>query len=425
MRVTIAAIGTRGDVQPMIALGKGLKAAGHDVAMIAGSNFGPWVSGHGLRFVPTVDMEALMSSEKGVAWSQGSDDPLKQLRMMRELMIEHGQGMIDPIHAAAASCDLLVSSFPAQPVVQAASEASGVPYVNAELQPLHPTRSGAAALNPLFPRGDSRVNRWMGRLADRMVWWIAAVTANGYRGRLGLPPHTSASFHRANRQARSIMGYSRHVVPPPPDWPAGAVVTGYWFLDEDEGWAPPDDLRRFLDAGPPPVYVGFGSVSHRDSSRTVDLIVEAARRSGQRALLAAGWGELGTASLPAEVHVIQGAPHRWLFPRMAGVVHHGGAGTTAAGLRAGRATFVVPHMSDQPYWGRRVFELGAGVKPVPRHKLTAGALAAAMARLAGDARIRDAADALGERIRAEHGVAAAVAAIGGVRSAAARSGTAR
>ena len=415
-RITLAAVGTRGDVQPMIALGRGLKAAGNDVTMIAGSNFAAWIAGHGLRFVPTVDMEALMSSEKGVAWSQASDDPLKQLRMMRALVDEHARTMTEPIHACAPSSDLLVSSFPVQALVQAAGEKTGVKHLNALLQPLHRTRSAAASLNPWWPWGDSVLNRWAGAVADRLIWWISAAVTNRYRTEVGLEPHTAATFGRVNRHAPAVLGFSRHVVPRPPDWPVGVEPTGYWFLDEAEGWIPPADLVAFLEAGAPPVYVGFGSVSGPGASGAFALIAEAARVAGRRVVIASGWGGRPEGGMPSHVYTIASAPHRWLLPRMAAVVHHGGAGTTAAGLRAGRPTMVVPHMSDQPYWGRRVFELGAGVKPVPRHKLTVATLAAGLEGLTGDRRLAERAGALGAAIESDRGIEAAVAAIGNVMS---------
>jgi sterol 3beta-glucosyltransferase len=407
MRITVAALGTRGDVQPMIALGKGLQSAGHDVTMMAGSNFEDWVTGHGLRFVPSVDMEAVMASDRGLAWSESSDSPRKQIGAMRDLMKEYGQGMIDPIQASTASADLLVSSFSAQPLVQTASEKSGVPYVNALLQPQQPTRSGPASVMPVFARRESLVNRWTGALAERIVWSIVAETTNRYRAQVALPPHDAASYGRANRAARAVMGVSREVVPPPPDWP-NVVVTGYWFLDEGDG---PEPLASFLKAGPPPVYIGFGSMSNREPRKTLELIRDAVKRSGQRAVVAAGWGDLPTGDATPEIRVVKSAPHHWLFPQVSAVVHHGGAGTTAAGLRAGKPTLVVPHMADQPYWGRRVHELGVGVKPIPRHRLTREALASRLRELAGDGRIRERAAAMGEKIRAERGVEAAVAAI--------------
>jgi UDP:flavonoid glycosyltransferase YjiC (YdhE family) len=168
MRISIAALGTRGDVQPLLALGLGLRAAGHAVTLLAGANFERWVTGHGLGFAAFADMEALMSSEDGLAWTESSDNPLRQVRSMRRLMDEHGDAIVAPLEAAAATSDLLVSAFVAQPFVQAASEATGVPYVNAMLQPQHPTRSGPSSLLAPRPRAWSVLNRWAGVFAERI-----------------------------------------------------------------------------------------------------------------------------------------------------------------------------------------------------------------------------------------------------------------
>jgi sterol 3beta-glucosyltransferase len=282
---------------------------------------------------------------------------------MRDLMRESGQAMIDPIQASIASSDLLISSFSALPIVQTASEKSGVPFVNAQLQPQNPTRSGAAALAPVVAKGSSILNRWTGDLAQRAVWWVAKETTNTYRAGLGLRPHNARSYTRAINSAPAVMGFSSHVVPKPADWPAEAVLTGFWFLDEETG-PPAEHLAQFLGAGAPPVYLGFGSMSSGDPMRTMDLILAAVKQAGVRAVVAAGWGD----------------------------------------LRSDR-------MSDQPYWGRRIHELGVGVAPIERHKLTAERLAARLIGLVNDPRIRERAAALGEGIRAEHGVETAVTAI--------------
>jgi UDP:flavonoid glycosyltransferase YjiC (YdhE family) len=206
-----------------------------------------------------------------------------------------------------------------------------------------------------------------------------------------------------------LYGYSRHVWPPPGGWDATNHVTGYWFLDAHADWLPPQDLLEFLDAGDPPVYVGFGSMGNRNPAEAAEITLQALQRAGQRGVLAAGWGGLSPAELPESVYMTSSIPHNWLFPRMAAVVHHGGAGTTAAGLRAGIPSIVVPFMGDQPCWGQRVAALGVGPRPIPRRKLTVEALAAAIGQAIHDSQMRQRARQLGENIRDEHGVANAVA----------------
>jgi len=201
------------------------------------------------------------------------------------------------------------------------------------------------------------------------------------------------------------------VIPPPTDWPDYIQVTGYWFLEPPTGWEPPSDLVKFLQAGPPPVYVGFGSMLSRKPEETADLILTALANTGQRAVLSSGWGGLKKENLPETVFMVGSIPHIWLFPRMAAVVHHGGAGTTGAGLHAGIPSIITPFFGDQPFWGHRVYELGVGPKPIPRQRLTVESLAEAIHAAVSDAAIRKNAAHLGKLIRAEDGVARAVAII--------------
>ncbi len=409
MHITILAIGSRGDVQPLLALGLGLKDAGHDVEMMAGVNFRDWVESYGFGFIPAIDMEAVMKSEKGLIWAESSDSPFRQLRMMGEIMREYRDEMINSVRSYEKETDLLISGFVSESMVQSFSEKSGIPYINAMLQPHQASASGPASLNAFFPRSHTILNRWAGHLTERLIWSFTRETTNYLRQSfLDLPPHSTRSYLRARRQAPTILGASRYVVPPAQDWPSPTTVTGYWFLDEDRDWQPPAELVDFLDAGPPPVYIGFGSMSNRNPQATVDLILAALQKTGQRAVLSSGWANMHRQDLPSHVYSVANVPHAWLFERVTPLVHHGGAGTTAAGLRAGNPTMIVPHLGDQPYRGRRVHELGVGVEPVPRHRLSVHALAAGIEQLVHDGQIRAKAQALAEKIRGEKGVENAV-----------------
>ncbi len=205
------------------------------------------------------------------------------------------------------------------------------------------------------------------------------------------------------------------MIPRPADWPDSLHVTGYWFLDPPAGWEPPRDLLDFLDSGLRPVYVGFGSMLSKKPEETADVVLKALERSGQRGVLSSGWGGLRKNNLPPSVYMVGSIPHGWLFPRMAAVVHHGGAGTTGAGLSAGVSSILTPFFGDQPFWGRKVHELGVGPRPIPRRKLTAEGLAQAIRTAVSDPTILKNAADLGERIRAEDGIARAVAVIEQIR----------
>lgn len=411
MRIALLALGTRGDVQPMIALSKGLQSVGHEVVLIAGSNFADWVASHGLAFRPSIDMEALMNSEKALSWTENSDNQIKQIAMMRELMNEYGESIYAPLPESIGSADLIISGFVTETFVQAISEKTAVPYINVLLQPQRATRSGTASINRITARS-SILNLWMGQFVDRILWSISGPPTNRLRTeRLQLPPHTVLSYTRARSAAPTLLGFSRHVVPMPADWSENMIMTGYWFLDEEKQWQPSPQLTMFLKSTAPTVYIGFGSMSSREPQQTLDLIVSAVQRTGLRAIVSAGGANINTADLPGTVLAVSGVPHTWLFSQITAVVHHGGAGTTAAGLYAGKPTMVIPHLGDQPFWGRRTYELGVGVQPVPRQQLTADALAKSLEQLVRDTSMRTKAEALGEKIRAERGVEQAVEAV--------------
>jgi len=279
------------------------------------------------------------------------------------------------------------------------------------LQPLHPTRAFPSYASPTQRNLGGFLNRFTYLASDTMFWFPYRSAVNRFRQeQMNLPqiPIWVNEIRQWQRRCPVIYGFSPSVVQKPPDWGDHVEVTGYWFLDRQPGWQPPADLADFLAAGSPPVYIGFGSMSTRKPQETTELVLRALSRDRQRGLLLTGWGGLSEIDLPDYVFKIESAPHDWLFPQMAAVVHHGGAGTTAAGLRAGIPTIIVPHFIDQPFWGQRVADLGAGPQPIPRKQLTAERLADAINIAVTDEKMRRRAADLGEIIRAEDGVARAV-----------------
>ncbi|MBL1129515.1 MAG: glycosyltransferase family 1 protein, partial [Chloroflexi bacterium] len=208
-----------------------------------------------------------------------------------------------------------------------------------------------------------------------------------------------------------LYGFSEAVIAKPADWGSQAHVTGYWFLESERDWQPPPALEDFLQRGPTPISIGFGSMSSGKAEETAQLVLQALAKSGQRAILLTGWQGLQVDDLPNYVFALDSAPHDWLFSQVSAVVHHGGAGTTAAGLRAGVPPIVIPFFADQPFWGQRVADLGVGPTPIPRKKLAADRLAHAIQQAVQDSAMRRRAVALGEKIRAENGVARPVALI--------------
>jgi sterol 3beta-glucosyltransferase len=230
---------------------------------------------------------------------------------------------------------------------------------------------------------------------------------------LAARPRLDDLLHRDDGSPVPILyAYSRHLVPVPKDYPDYAHVTGAWFDEPDPRWTAPDELASFLAAGPPPVYLGFGSMGFgRHAGRHTDDLLRALLGSGQRVVLATGWGGLSATAMSSEVHTIDAVPHSWLFPRTAAVIHHGGSGTTAAGIRAGRPSLICPHLGDQPFWGHRVHSLGAGPAPIPAKRISVRRAQHALGSLV-DPAVQRAAGALGELIGREDGVNRAIDVIG-------------
>jgi sterol 3beta-glucosyltransferase len=414
MKITLIAFGTRGDVQPSIALARGLLAKGHQVKLLASPNFKNWIEIHGLETAPaSVDIQTIMMSEGGNEWIENGNNPMKQLQSMKVLIQQYGRAMIDDAWAACQGADAVISQFTSASYMGSIAQTLNVPHVCMLLQPaLLATRDGRAAINPVISERVSIINYWFGRLLlEPISWSLYGDITNQFRAdTLGLPTINARQFADSFLHTPIVMGYSPRVTPTPADWPATIFTSGFWFLKEGEAWQPPEALTHFLEAGEPPVYIGFGSMTGRDTVAIANLVVDAVGRTGKRAVMVAGWSGLGEAtSLPDSIIRIDSAPHDRLFPRMSAVVHHGGAGTTAAAFVAGVPQIVVPHMADQPFWGRKVNVLGVGPKPIPRPNLTAERLAAAITEATSKPAMKATAIRLGEAMRAEDGLGAAVA----------------
>lgn len=422
MRVTFATVGTRGDVQPYLSLGRGLVRAGYTVQVATDPAFHDFVVEGGLEFAPVAadPRQALQEDIRQLT------NPVRFNRWVKRQFGPLAHCYTGELLAASRGSDILL----ANPLAFAAfhvAERLGIPCIPAYLQPVTPTRAFIASTGADFPAwlpGRGRLNYLSAHLSNQMFFRLLLPTINACRGDvLGLPPLPWSLYATLDIAPEPILyGYSKHVVPVPSDWGSWLHVTGYWFGDSDPTYRPPAELAAFLAAGPPPVYVGFGSMVDQEAAEVTRVVVEALRMTGQRGVVSGGWTDLGAGKLPDTILRIGAIPHDWLFPRMAAVVHHGGAGTTAAGLRAGVPSVLMPFFADQPFWGRRVAALGVGPRPVPRKQLTAARLAAALQEATGNAALRQRAANLGARLCDEDGVGAAVAAVEKLAASAERAG---
>jgi sterol 3beta-glucosyltransferase len=419
MQIAIIAMGTRGDVQPYLALGKGLKAAGHSVRLITHENFETLVTSHGLNFCSVKGnvQEVLESPEMLKLLERGNFLAINSYTatIVQDAAINWARDGI----VACQGMDLIIAGVGGLYLAISLAEKLNIPLLQAYIFPFTPTTAFPAIL---LPQSISKLGGTVNRLSHhlfRQIMWQGFRKADQLARQqvLNLPPAPFWGSYNSLilRQYPTLYGFSSSVIPKPADW-HNTHVTGYWFLDEAADWTPPTALTKFLNNGAPPVYVGFGSMGTRKPAETADLVLAALARTGQRAILQSGWGGLMKTNLPETVLMVDSISHSWLFPRMAAVVHHGGAGTTAAGLRAGVPSIVIPFFGDQLYWGQRVAKLGVGTAPIPRKKLTVELLANAIHRAVRDPMMIQRATILGSNIQAEDGIANAVRVIeGGIR----------
>jgi sterol 3beta-glucosyltransferase len=410
LRITILAIGSRGDVLPCAVLGQALARQGHQVCLVSLENYAPLAAAHGLSFHPLPgDARAILGSQHGIALAESGRSVI---RMWRSAMRSFGTAARDYTRqlGALGPMDAILNQLPGALFGVDLAEQRGIPLLTVAVIPLARTRAFPMMAFPTLPISFPAYNALTYRIAEQLLWQAFRPAVNRWRHKdLGLAPWPWQGYyhHLAARAVPVVNGFSAHVVPRPHDWAEHVHITGYW-LPSEEAWQPPADLLRFFDAGPAPVLIGFGSMPIRNPQRVTRIALEALRLSGQRGILSTAWGGLGQDELPETVHQIGYVPYRWLFPRMAAVVHHGGSGTTGMGLEAGVPTIVVPFLFDQFFWGRRVAELGVGPQPLSYRALSAERLAAAIDVAVSDTGMRRRATALGARIRAEDGIANAV-----------------
>jgi sterol 3beta-glucosyltransferase len=412
MKITICTLGSRGDAQPYLALAVGLQQAGHHVTLAAPHDFAEWIRSYGVNAHP-MRFSAQESMQKPeVQAALKSRNMVRLLQIIRSVMITLLADVLDDCWQAAQGAEFVVLSITACAGVDIASQLD-IPMAFVSLQPMFsPTRAFPNFFLPLRFSLGGGFNYLTYTLFMRAVWpFLGGPFNHWHTTRLGLPPWRSMrEMLNARRRFGTpwLFGYSPRVLPKPPDWADDHHVTGYWFLEAPPNWQPAAELAHFLESGPPPVYVGFGSMSDKDPERQTRLALRALELTGQRGVLLTGWGGVARLATSASVFYADDVPHSWLYPRMVAVVHHGGSGTTAAGLRAGVPSLIIPFAGDQYAWADRVVKLGVGPRTVDAKGLTAEKLAEAIHIAVTDSALRARAAVLGESIRAENGVARAV-----------------
>lgn len=401
MNITLLTYGSRGDVQPFIALAVGLQQAGHSPLLAAPGRFASLAAEYQIPFVALAGDPAEIS--KGL--NDAGSNPYRMIASINDYVLSVAPQVLSQISEACAQADLIVHGFLFTTGGHSLARKLGIPDISVQLFPMFaPTGDYPNVAFPDLGRTWNYFTHWFAT----QVFWFGGNSGLGRVRRL-LPdsfPKTLTWPFRGPHPTPLLFACSPSVIPPSTDWPAHIHVPGYFFLDDGHPYQPPVELVRFLEAGPAPICVSFGSMLNREAQRIDAIVRDAIAESGNRAVILTGWNASISSSFDKFLYM-DAAPHAWLFPQCKAVVHHGGAGTTGAGLRAGVPNIVIPHAADQPFWGRRVAALGAGPAPISVNKLNASRLLTALAT-AEDPTIISVARAVGRRIRVEDGVGAAV-----------------
>jgi len=386
-KVLIASLGTRGDVQPYASLALEFTRLGANVVVATGEGFEDMIVSAGARYCPLpIDYQQLLAAPDIQEALYTFKGKLKAAKKTKRLQKDVAHVLYK--QTVSEQPDLILYNFKASTIVYGARKLN-VPALPTCLQPTLTATSRYPISVLDLPS--------LGTIGNCASWWVFETMF-----RLGIKPLVGSmkaltgdmvtsgddlmiGHDPHGRPPLALQGFSSALVPTPDDWPDHALSCGYWFTEPDQDYVPPDKLKTFLDDGAPPIYIGFGSMPSQDPKRLTETILQSLERVNCRAILATGWGGLTAKHLPdslrARVYVMEKAPHSWLFPKCAAVVHHGGAGTTHEALRWGKPSLIIPVFGDQPFWGKRVAAFGAGPAPIKPKHLTAETLATALTQL--------------------------------------------
>ena len=403
MKITILTYGSRGDVQPFLALAVGLQKSGHQPRLVAPARFKEFVDGYEIPFTALAGDPGIISQRLNDAGS----NPIRMVRAISGYVVSIAGQVFEQAIGACRDADLIVHSFLFTTGGHSFAHQFDVPDISVQIFPVFaPTH----AFPPVYAPGlKSRLLRTTLHKLTTQVFF--------HGGNLSFRKLQKANPQKFNLKLRwpfagdsagmrtpLVFAFSPHVVPRPDEWEQSNIhIPGYFFLDAHKDYFPPDDLRAFLSNGTSPVCVTFGSMIHRDAERIYSAIISALQATRNRAIILSGWGDLRQISVSKEIFITESVPHDWLLPQCKAVIHHGGAGTTAAGLRAGIPNIVIPFAGDQPFWGERVRDIGSGPRPIPVKKLTADKLIVALTDADG-VPLRTQSSSIGKTIQAEDGV---------------------
>ena len=408
MKITILTYGSRGDVQPFLPLSLGLMANGHSVKLAAPARFKNLVQERNVNFVPLAGDPQDLSRRLNNAGHNF-------VRLLRELMdhaIEIGAEILRQSEEASRDADLIIHTFTHAVGAHMLAREKNIPDIHIQTFPMFAPTGDYP--NVTLPDLRSRsLNRFTHKFSEKITWWASQIGFERVRRRAGLRKR-KLYWPFDDDPIRSwtpvLCAWSPSVLPASSDWSSNIHVTGYYFFPLDDSYLPSRELELFLESGKPPICITFGSMVNRDAIRIDEIVRASLEKTNNRGIILSGWSGIEDRS-SQDVLYLDAVPHDWLLPHCKMIVHHGGAGTTAVGLRAGIPNIIVPFTADQPFWGTRVHEIGAGPMPILVKNLSVEKLTRAIAEAETEA-VREGAQAIGQRLGGEDGVDSAMKLIG-------------
>lgn len=399
MKMTMLALGSTGDVRPFVLLGRELSARGHHITIAAFSPFREMIENAGLSFYQlSGDVETFMSNIMKPGTSA-----LTYLPQVEKSLRSVAPQLVEGLSASCAGADAAICSFFGS-VYYSIAEKYKIPLIQIHLFMMDP--NGEAPISSFRPQ---RMGRVMNEFTYKVGYLLIGTVENRYlsswrkeNGVSGRKPKTAPDYRIGDHRIPVVYAMSPLVLPRPAGWDEHIRIGGFLFDNAPVSWKPPEDLIRFMEDGQPPIYIGFGSMNSGNMEKTMAIVLRAVHAARLRAVVNLGWSGEKLKST-RNVYFGEYIPHDWLFPRVSAIVHHGGAGTTASGLRYGKPTLIIPFGGDQPFWGNRIRELGCGPKPIHRSDLTVRKLTVALLDLVSHKAYRTAASELGRQLAQENG----------------------
>ena len=405
MKITMMTIGSTGDVRPYVLLGKELRQRGHEVTIATFTGFEKLIADAGLNYFElSGDIMKLMSNIMGPRVNG-----FTFLSKMEDALRDVAPVLLNDLLEAGKGAEAIICTFFGR-VFYSVAEKYNIPCIQTHYFPMDPNDATPISSAP-GQRWGKAWNRTTYRIGYMLISALEHRYVKDWRIANGMDVRkigTKPDYRIHDHTVPVIYAISPLVMPRPKNWDEHIHMSGFWWDENPGEYTPPQDLVDFLNNGKPPIYIGFGSMVSGNMKKTFTKVLKAVRASGVRAVISLGWAkdQLNLKS-NNRVYFVDYAPHDWLFPRMSAVVHHGGAGTTASGLRAGKPTLVIPFGGDQPFWGNRIQSLGCGPKPISRDSMTVQKLTKAFIALTTKGSYRVAAEELAQRLRMERGTATA------------------